>query len=82
MILENTGDEGFGHSIQSRKGREKVLGSYNFRGKIGISRVQKVTGDKVFGSGSSIDKFLVFESFPAIFHLLSSSSSSLHLSQL
>ena len=53
--------------MQSRKGREKVLGSFNFRGKIGISRVQKVTYDKVFESGSSIDKFLVFGSFRAIF---------------
>lgn len=36
-------------------------------GKIGISLVQEVTYDKVFESGSSIDKFLLFGSFPAIF---------------
>lgn len=48
-------------------GGEKVLGSFNLWGKIGILRVQNVTYDKVFGSGSSIDKFLVFWSFRAIF---------------
>ena len=70
MILENAGDEGFGIQCNQFRGREKVLGSFNFWGKIGISRVQKVTYDKVFGSGSAIDKFLVFGSFRAIFLFL------------
>ena len=47
--------------------RRRVWAVLILGGKIGISHGQKVTDGQVFGSGSSIDKFVVFGLFRVIF---------------